>query len=129
MQYKIFPKTLHIFQQNSFFFYSFLSCTHLFVCFFSNVLIQTCVHSDQLYFETKLPKTKTPKSIYMLKVSNNRASRILNLGTCFLVHLMTCFCTRLCTSHFVYLKYLFGHTCTLTSTSLCIYYKDKNIFE
>ena len=33
-----------------------------------------------------------------------RASRIRNLGTCFSVYLITCLCTRSCTSDFVHLK-------------------------
>ena len=55
MQYKVLRKTLHTFKWNSlFFFYSFLSSAHFFICFFSNVLMHTCVHSDWLHIEAKL---------------------------------------------------------------------------
>ena len=52
-------------------------------------------------------------------------SKMRNLSTCFFVHLITCLRTRLYTSHFVHLKQLFMHECTLTCTSPCIYYKDE----
>ena len=67
--------------------------------------------------------------IFVIQVICFRASRIRDLGTHFFVHLMTCLHTRLCTSQFVYLMVSFGHTCTLTCTSPCINYKDKNVFE
>ena len=54
-----------------------------------------------------------------------RASRIRNLGTHFFEHLITCLCTRSCTSHFVHLKQSFVDVWMLT----CTYYKDKNILE
>ena len=53
------------------------------------------------------------------------ASKISNLGTRFFVHLITCLCSGSCISHFVHLKQLFVHECTLTCTSPCTYYKDN----
>ena len=58
-----------------------------------------------------------------------RASKIRNLSAAFSVHLITCLCTRSCTSYFLHLKQLFVHACTLTCTSQCTYYKDRNILE
>ena len=56
-----------------------------------------------------------------------RATRIRKLDTHFLVCLITCFCTRLSTSHFAHVKQFFVHMCTLTCTSPCTFYKDRNI--
>ena len=57
-----------------------------------------------------------------------RTSRIRNLSTRFLVHIITCLCAQLRISDFVHLKQLFVHACMLTCTSLCIYYKDRHAF-
>ena len=47
MQYKILPKTFYTVKQDSLFFFLWFSfqCS-FFICFFSNVLLHTCVHSD-----------------------------------------------------------------------------------
>ena len=47
----------------------------------------------------------------------------------FFVHLITCFRTRSCNSHYVHLKQSFVHACTLICTSPCTYYQDRNISE
>ena len=54
-----------------------------------------------------------------------RASKIRNRVTHFFVHLVTCLHTRLCTLHFVHLKWSFMHKCTLMCIPPCIYYRDK----
>ena len=63
--------------------------------------------------------------LFALNFVRIRASKIRNLGTHFLVHLITCLRTWSWNSHFVHLKSLFVQVCTLTCTSPCIYYKDK----
>ena len=57
-----------------------------------------------------------------------RASRIRNLSTRFLLHVITCLCAQSRISDFVHLKQLFVHACMLTCTSLCIYFKDRHAF-
>ena len=55
-------------------------------------------------------------------------ARIRNLGTLFFVHLITCLRTLSRTSHFVHLKWSFGHASALMCTSPCTYYKHRHVF-
>ena len=89
----------------------------------------------RLYGNSYSPYPKTDKkgskyeSLYIHFYNDCRASRIRNLGTRFFVHLITCFRTRSCNSHYVHLKQSFVHVCTLICTSPCTYYQDRNISE
>ena len=59
------------------------------------------------------------------KASPTGLQKLETLVHIFFVHLITHLHTQLCTSHFVYLKQLFMHKCTLTCILPCTYYKDK----
>ena len=79
MQYKILPKALHIFKSNCLFlFYGFSTSAH-FLFFFSNVMMRTCVNSDWLHIEQKwcIEKDKTPKAVFLIKVSNKGVKGII----------------------------------------------------
>ena len=85
MQHKILPETLN----KIFCFYS-----ALIFCFFSNILIHTCVHSDWLHIKIKqkwcIENDKTPETAYLLQVSNEGTTGIIE--SCSKWKYMTLFC-------------------------------------